>query len=81
MRAQLVGGFFGGTVFAKVVHSADMGFVWIAVTGTLGCVLGGQFIGLLRGKTEVATGIDVIAVIGLSWMARCRVAWSKSSPG
>ncbi|NNU62978.1 hypothetical protein [Ochrobactrum soli] len=61
---QLLGGFLGGTVFGKIVHTSDMGFFWNAVIGTIGGVIGGQLIGLVLGKTEVATGVDVIAVIG-----------------
>lgn len=62
--AQLLGGFLGGSVFGEIVHVAEMGAFWYAVIGTLGGVAGGQLIGFILGKTEMSTGIDVVAVIG-----------------
>jgi uncharacterized membrane protein YeaQ/YmgE (transglycosylase-associated protein family) len=61
---QMLGGFLGGLVVGKIVHTSDMGFFWNAIAGAFGGVFGGQLVGLVFAKTQLAAGVDFIAVIG-----------------
>nr|WP_210271832.1 hypothetical protein [Brucella anthropi] len=61
---QLVGGLAGGSASGKIFHPSDNGALWNAIAGTLGGIAGGQFIGVILGKTTVADSLDIAGIIG-----------------
>jgi len=61
---RILGGFLGGSVSGKIVHTSDMGFLWNAIVCAFGGILGGQLVGLVFATTQVAAVVDFIAVIG-----------------